>query len=626
MASATMGLRRRTQIGSSPVGGAASASSSSNGSGSGSSSAGSKRTRSDNNNSPSQGNLNSPPEPAAKKTRSSAACNTRSSARAKEQLEQQVKKAPPPWSDRSLASIAGLALGGQSLQLPDSVAASLSSPLANFINSSMATFVGNATAAGLGKGTSPCSPTRPTPSNNANSSWAADADAVAKAAAAAVTGSLSGLPFPPFGALKKESEQQKQQPSSPQATASAAASATATTTTTAAAATTPTTTTSNPPESLPKNFPNDSMFATYQPWVIKTYGDLAKTKTITIKKYARILRTLRGEEVNSAENSKFRFWVKSKGFHIGQPEGYDAKPADRIVGRHAVTSPGLDPPLYVPTQPPHNKSAQQLPTYFSSYFNCCTSSRFVRTCTSAWAMCRSTCISYNARIQTTASFLGAKALKPTASAAAAVWILAVVVVFGFQVSQPSQHQQQQDYLDRARRGRERNASRAKRKREKSKRERYLSLIAADVVLRSTALPAYFSASAATAIKVPRGLIHTFARYNARRATPYTTWYIQRGQCRLTDSHKAAREYLKKQAQRSLLLPALFFSRLRIAERGATSVGGGGGGELRSWSLSRYTSAAAALATACSTTSLGSHTYYTQAHAEQRGAKLAGCEH
>lgn len=104
-----------------------------------------------------------------------------------------------------------------------------------------------------------------------------------------------------------------------------------------------------------KSFQNDAMFSAYQPWVIKTYGDLAKTKTITIKKYARILRTLKGEEVNSAENSKFRFWVKSKGFHIGQPAGYDAKPADRIVGRHAVTSPGLDPPLYVPTQLPHNK-------------------------------------------------------------------------------------------------------------------------------------------------------------------------------------------------------------------------------------------------------------------------------
>jgi len=105
----------------------------------------------------------------------------------------------------------------------------------------------------------------------------------------------------------------------------------------------------------PRKFQNDAMFTAYQPWVIKTYGDLAKTKTITIKKYARILRTLRGEEANSAENSKFRFWVKNKGFHIGQPDGYDAKPADRIIGRHAVTSPGLDPPLYVPAMPPHNK-------------------------------------------------------------------------------------------------------------------------------------------------------------------------------------------------------------------------------------------------------------------------------
>jgi len=113
--------------------------------------------------------------------------------------------------------------------------------------------------------------------------------------------------------------------------------------------------TDGPAAPSPRKFQNDAMFNTYQPWVIKTYGDLAKTKTITIKKYARILRTLRGEEVNSAENSKFRFWVKSKGFHIGQPEGYDAKPADRIIGRHAVTSPGLDPPLYVPTQLPHNK-------------------------------------------------------------------------------------------------------------------------------------------------------------------------------------------------------------------------------------------------------------------------------
>lgn len=109
----------------------------------------------------------------------------------------------------------------------------------------------------------------------------------------------------------------------------------------------------------------DDMLATYQPWVIQTYGDLAKTKTITIKKYARILRTLRGEEVVSADNSKFRFWVKAKGFHVGKPANYEPKPADAIVGRYSVcdTDEGIppvneklvgsakDPPLYVPNAP-----------------------------------------------------------------------------------------------------------------------------------------------------------------------------------------------------------------------------------------------------------------------------------
>lgn len=109
----------------------------------------------------------------------------------------------------------------------------------------------------------------------------------------------------------------------------------------------------------------DDMLAAYQPWVIQTYGDLAKTKTITIKKYARILRTLRGEEVVSADNSKFRFWVKAKGFHVGKPANYEPKPADAIVGRYSVcdadegippvngklAGSAKDPPLYVPNAP-----------------------------------------------------------------------------------------------------------------------------------------------------------------------------------------------------------------------------------------------------------------------------------
>ncbi|KAJ1526669.1 hypothetical protein ONE63_008251 [Megalurothrips usitatus] len=105
------------------------------------------------------------------------------------------------------------------------------------------------------------------------------------------------------------------------------------------------------------------MIASYQPWVVLTYGDSAKTKTVTLNKYARIVRTLHGEEPHSAENSKFRFWVRSKGFRIGLPP--DAaptppRPAEHIAGSYAAdTRTGqlylredaveTMPVLYVPT-------------------------------------------------------------------------------------------------------------------------------------------------------------------------------------------------------------------------------------------------------------------------------------
>lgn len=47
--------------------------------------------------------------------------------------------------------------------------------------------------------------------------------------------------------------------------------------------------------------------------MIRTYGDLAKTKTISRKKHHRILHTLIGQELNNPDSSKFRFWVKAKG-------------------------------------------------------------------------------------------------------------------------------------------------------------------------------------------------------------------------------------------------------------------------------------------------------------------------
>lgn len=58
------------------------------------------------------------------------------------------------------------------------------------------------------------------------------------------------------------------------------------------------------------------MRAKFQQWVLKTYRDASKTKTITSKKYERIVKTLAGEIKNCAENSKFRFWMKCKGFKL----------------------------------------------------------------------------------------------------------------------------------------------------------------------------------------------------------------------------------------------------------------------------------------------------------------------
>uniref|UniRef100_T1K4X4 Nucleolar protein 4 n=1 Tax=Tetranychus urticae TaxID=32264 RepID=T1K4X4_TETUR len=61
---------------------------------------------------------------------------------------------------------------------------------------------------------------------------------------------------------------------------------------------------------------SNSLYSAYQTWALKTYGDSAKTKTVTRKKYQRIVRILKGEESTNVENSKFRFWVKAKGFKL----------------------------------------------------------------------------------------------------------------------------------------------------------------------------------------------------------------------------------------------------------------------------------------------------------------------
>ncbi|XP_066558380.1 nucleolar protein 4-like b isoform X2 [Amia ocellicauda] len=69
------------------------------------------------------------------------------------------------------------------------------------------------------------------------------------------------------------------------------------------------------------------MFGAFQDWCLRTYGDSGKTKTVTRRKYTKILQTLlQGEEADAGFlesnhiNAKFKFWVRSKGFQVGSGE------------------------------------------------------------------------------------------------------------------------------------------------------------------------------------------------------------------------------------------------------------------------------------------------------------------
>nr|XP_056710316.1 nucleolar protein 4 isoform X2 [Euleptes europaea] len=62
------------------------------------------------------------------------------------------------------------------------------------------------------------------------------------------------------------------------------------------------------------------MYRQFQDWCLRTYGDSGKTKTVTRKKYERIVQLLNGSETSSTDNAKFKFWVKSKGFQLGSPD------------------------------------------------------------------------------------------------------------------------------------------------------------------------------------------------------------------------------------------------------------------------------------------------------------------
>ncbi|XP_063064737.1 nucleolar protein 4-like [Engraulis encrasicolus] len=89
------------------------------------------------------------------------------------------------------------------------------------------------------------------------------------------------------------------------------------------------------------------MFREFQDWCLRTYGDSGKTKTVTRRKYNKIMQTLLQTEDsegvfvdNSHINAKFKFWVKSKGFQVG----------NNILGEHNMIGAPGKPVLYVPVK------------------------------------------------------------------------------------------------------------------------------------------------------------------------------------------------------------------------------------------------------------------------------------
>lgn len=111
-----------------------------------------------------------------------------------------------------------------------------------------------------------------------------------------------------------------------------------------------------------KSTRSDLLYSAYQEWAMKTYGDSAKTKTVTRKKYARIVSILTGQETSSVENSKFRFWVKAKGFKLG-PLPFDQQTNDGDYGNDDDDHQHQGQVLFVP--------CPKSPATVSSRFSLC---------------------------------------------------------------------------------------------------------------------------------------------------------------------------------------------------------------------------------------------------------------
>ncbi|XP_067835939.1 nucleolar protein 4-like isoform X5 [Heptranchias perlo] len=83
------------------------------------------------------------------------------------------------------------------------------------------------------------------------------------------------------------------------------------------------------------------LYRQFQEWCLKTYGDSGKTKTVTRKKYDRIVQFLSGVEPSSADNAKFKFWVKSKGFQLGPSEELKAGGGKQVLYVPVKTTDGV---------------------------------------------------------------------------------------------------------------------------------------------------------------------------------------------------------------------------------------------------------------------------------------------
>lgn len=100
--------------------------------------------------------------------------------------------------------------------------------------------------------------------------------------------------------------------------------------------------------------PTPGTFSQFQDWCLRTYGDSGKTKTVTRRKYNRILQTLQQRDETGTGlflpggtvNAKFKFWVKSKGFQVQESRtGAPERPVLYVPIRNTVSTTPPAPPI-----------------------------------------------------------------------------------------------------------------------------------------------------------------------------------------------------------------------------------------------------------------------------------------